>query len=97
MVGTIRFIDSDLIIKLYFLVECRNPSPDIDHSVKVMGYSELEPSVIGTTVSLYCPVGMVLNGPNMSTCIEDGIWEPDIREVTCMGEKPFNRIIHVHS
>ena len=30
-----------------------------------------------------CPPGMVLIGPNSSTCTENGEWEPGLNQLTC--------------
>ena len=30
-----------------------------------------------------CPTGSILSGPNSSTCMRNGKWEPDPREVNC--------------
>ena len=59
--------------------------PDIIVFV-VSGYiNESEPVMEGTTVNYTCPAGMVLSGPNSSTCTENGEWEPDPMEVECKG------------
>ena len=42
-------------------------------------------SLEGSTVNFTCPPGFILIGPNMSTCMGNGEWEPDPREVNCMG------------
>ena len=31
----------------------------------------------GDNVTFYCPPGPVLTGPNSSTCMRNGEWEPD--------------------
>ena len=38
----------------------------------------------GTTITLGCLSGLVLAGSNTSTCMGNGQWEPDPREVECM-------------
>ena len=39
----------------------------------------------GTTVTFGCPAYYVLVGPNTTTCMGNGKWEPDPREVECKG------------
>ena len=43
------------------------------------------PLIEGTTVNFTCSQGLDLIGPNASTCMESGHWEPDPREVNCKG------------
>ena len=40
----------------------------------------------GANVTFTCPPGQVLIGYSTSTCMGNGEWEPDPREVTCKGE-----------
>ena len=46
-----------------------------------MGYDD--PALEGQTIMFICPHGQILNGPNSSTCMGNGEWEPDPREVKC--------------
>ena len=40
----------------------------------------------GTNVSLSCNDSkLVLDGPNTTTCMENGEWEPDPKDVRCKG------------
>ena len=50
----------------------------------VVGYRD--PAREGTNLSFSCLSGTMLAGPNVSTCTEEGQWEPDPREVVCKGE-----------
>ena len=34
-----------------------------------------------------CPHGLVLNGPNATTCMGNGEWEPDFEDVKCLGDQ----------
>ena len=48
----------------------------------------------GTTLTLVCLPQYILIGPNTTTCMRNGKWEPDPREVECKGmlincPKPF--------
>ena len=47
----------------------------------VFGYTN--PALEGTSVDLKCPPGLMFVGPNVSTCMENGEWEPDLGEVEC--------------
>ena len=40
------------------------------------------PSLEGSTVNFTCPPRFALVGPNMSTCMGNGEWEPDPRELS---------------
>jgi hypothetical protein len=57
-----------------------------DHdNIRVIGYSA--PALEGTSVILECiSPYLVHRGPNITTCMENGEWEPDPREVNCIGE-----------
>ena len=56
-------------------------------SVSMRGFSL--PAVLGSNATFSCPLGLELIGPNSSTCMQNGEWEPDPREVSCRG-------VHVH-
>ena len=60
-----------------------NDHRDAD-SVMALGYSD--PALEGSSVDLKCPPGLTLIGPNVSTCIGNGEWEPDLGEVECQGK-----------
>ena len=60
-----------------------NPEVQISNSVTVSGYTD--PAVEGNTVTIHCPPGLVLNGINSSTCMENGEWEPTPYEIYCSG------------
>ena len=46
-----------------------------------MGYED--PALEGQTITITCPPGWILNGSNSSTCMENGIWEPDPGNAEC--------------
>ena len=52
-------------------------------SVSVSGYSH--PAMEGANVNFTCSPQHVLIGPHSATCMENGEWEPDPREVECKG------------
>ena len=43
------------------------------------------PAREGTNITLNCSSGLELIGPNTSTCMWNGEWEPDLKEVECKG------------
>ena len=49
----------------------------------VFGYTD--PAVEGTTVTFHCPPGLVLDGTNSSTSMENGEWERALFEISCLG------------
>ena len=67
---------------------CENPEAQLklEHSVEVIGYLSETAAVMGSNISFGCPPGLVLTGPNSSTCLGNGEWEPDPRDVRCKGE-----------
>ena len=60
----------------------RNDNNDAD-SVTALGYPI--PALEGSSVDLKCPPGLTLIGPNASTCMGNGEWEPDIGQTECHG------------
>ena len=75
----------------FMIVKCGSllhliESTDVDDAISVNGYSD--PAVEGTTVNLRCSsLGrqFQLTGPNRTTCMGNGEWEPDPRGVECLG------------
>ena len=55
-----------------------------DDIIKVVGYNQ--PSIVGVSATFGCPSTHVLTGPNTTTCMGNGAWEPDPRLVACVGE-----------
>ena len=45
-----------------------------------------DPALEGQNITFTCASSLTLSGPNISTCMENGEWEPDPREVECTGE-----------
>ena len=48
-----------------------------------VGYED--PALEGQTITFTCPSGQILNESNTSTCMGNGIWEPDPGNVKCTG------------
>ena len=61
----------------------RCPEVMIDSPVRVTGYRD--PALVGTTVMFSCSTKLTLTGSSMSTCMEDGEWEPDLKGIKCKG------------
>ena len=67
-------------------VNCENPTTLLDDSpidIIVLAYSG---TARGSSVTFSCSPGLVLTGPNSSTCMGNGEWEPDPRKAICKGE-----------
>ena len=45
----------------------------------------MDPALEGAVLSFDCPPQYVLVGPTTTTCMGNGEWEPDPREVKCNG------------
>ena len=56
----------------------------VEDSVRVVGYKER--ALRGTNVTLACPPGMTLKGPDTLLCMGNGEWEPDSNKVKCKNE-----------
>ena len=59
--------------------KCYNPLNLAD--VIIEGYED--PALEGASITFTCLEGMTLSGPNSSTCMGNGEWEPAITEVEC--------------
>ena len=71
----------------YLIVTCGHPFRDktaVDSdSIMIMGYTE--PALEGTVLSFDCPPQYALSGPNTTTCMGNGEWEPDPSKAECKG------------
>ena len=56
----------------------------VEDSVKVMGFKQ--PALRGSNVTLACPAGTTLNGPDTLTCMRNGEWKPDPNKHECKNE-----------
>ena len=73
-----------MVLHIPFTANCGYPSPatTVD-SIRVMGHTD--PALEATVVTFSCSPGLVLTGPNTTTCMDNGQWEPNPREVKCKG------------
>ena len=89
-----HFNDSWHYLKLLnFSVKCNDLL--FNDSLTVMGYSQ--PAIVGSYVTFSCPLGMELIGPNSTTCMENGEWEPDPKKLECKGLYNIIVIIIIHA
>ena len=65
-------------------------------TVVVSEYTPDWPVVEGTNVIFGCSNGLVLSGPNVSTCMENGQWVPDPSEVKCKGIIIFRLLYNIN-
>ena len=65
----------------YYVGKCNDPLTLIHSDVIVMGYED--PALEGENITFTCPTGAILTGSNTSTYLENGEWEPDLRDVEC--------------
>ena len=50
------------------------------------------PALEGVVVYFTCANRLVLTGPNSTTCMSNGEWEPDPKDLKCKGQHVYNRI-----
>ena len=67
------------------LAKCEYPLVT-DDFVRITGYHN--PALEGAVLTFSCPPEKILTGPNITMCMENGEWEPDlsITDVKCVGE-----------
>ena len=63
--------------------KCSDPLTLADIKVIAVGYED--PALEGENIMFACPPGLIFSGANSSTCMGNGEWEPDPREVHCTG------------
>ena len=56
--------------------------------ISLLEFSDPGPAFEGVTVNFTCAPGMILTGPNSTTCTESGLWEPDPRDTQCRPRSP---------
>ena len=76
---------------LFYVANCGYPSVQQlnntmeknDGPLMVIGNTQDVPVMEGINVSFRCRSEFKLSGPNLSTCVRNGEWEPDPSEVKC--------------
>ena len=71
-------------------VTCDLPSQLLEQHVIVDTGSQEIPHREGQFITYMCPPGFILTGPNASVCTGNGRWEPDLRQVDCIGDYANN-------
>ena len=56
----------------------------VNNDIRIVGYKD--PALEGDQIAFTCPSGHEPNGSKSSTCMGNGEWEPDPREVNCISE-----------
>ena len=71
------------------IVKCVHPLllPTIDDSLRV--FLDSDPALVGTNATFSCLPEQEFSGPRYSTCMENGEWKPDPREVDCIGKLQY--------
>ena len=70
-------------------INCESPNTQLDDSIEIIGCLNntcTRATERGSSISFSCPPGLVPTGPNSSTCIGNGEWEPDPREARYKSE-----------
>ena len=65
----------------YFAGKCGDPM----ELTNALAADYVDPALEGQTITFTCLPHQILNGSNLSTCMGNGEWEPDPREVECTG------------
>ena len=68
---------------IYYAARCSNPTKLAHIYVTIEGYED--PALEGENITFICPPESMLSGPNSSTCMRNGEWEPHPKDVTCAG------------
>ena len=72
--------------------KCYNPGVVIIADLIIDGFED--PALEGENITFTCNNGLILVGPNSSTCMGNGEWEPDPREVNCTGASCY--LVHYY-
>ena len=69
---------------ILFVANCGNLAAKVkNQSTLTIEYDYPALDVEGVSVTFACSPGLILSGPNTSTCMGNGEWEPDPRNVEC--------------
>ena len=85
MVSQLLYPFTRVFISLRHAVKCESLLHQLRSGIRVNGYSDI--ALEGTNITLECSLpNLILIGPNETRCTGNGKWEPDPREVMCIGE-----------
>ena len=77
-----------LLIIIFLTAKCGDPFDRLSYndseSIWILGYTNAV--LEGDKINFTCTSGMELVGPNSITCMANGEWEPNPKEVECKGE-----------
>ena len=73
------FVSLSLMHACIYAANCHYPT-SVDDSVSIIGYNA--PMLEGSNITLSCYFGYAIT----STCMENGKWEPDPRNLKCTGK-----------
>ena len=63
--------------------KCSNPMALVNNNnIRIVGYNDF--ALESDHITFTCPSGLIFNGSTTSTCMGNGEWEPDPREVHCI-------------
>jgi hypothetical protein len=83
---------------LYYTVTVNCGYPDLlprvenalESAPRIEAYDDIP--LKGTNITFSCPPGLVLSGPNLATCAENGRWQLDLNGLTCAITKGYASI-----
>ena len=75
------------LYKIHFAAACDYPLRIQEGNCGV-NYNRPRPALVGTSITFDCPPGLELTGSESATCMENGEWEFDLRNITCSRRKP---------
>ena len=77
-----KYISIAVSHEFLLLDKCSDPM-ELTNAVAV-DYED--PALDGQNITFTCASSQILSGPNTSTCMGNGEWEPDPREIECTGD-----------
>ena len=85
-----------MLLSYIIIVKCEDLLHQLGLDIRLNGYSD--PALEGTSVTLECTSpNLVHMGPNITTCMGNGEWEPDPRDVKCVGESYEVRVTSLNN
>ena len=96
MTGLHGLYNIDCIIDFYDIIigKCKYPVPG-DDMATFLSHTE-GPLIEGSNITYNCSPGLKVIESNMSTCMNNGQWEPDPMDITCTGNYTYNYNYTMH-